>query len=78
MLETDASDYAVGAVLQQDQGKGLQPICYLSHKLTGSEVNYPTHKKELLAIVIAVRKLRPYLDGRVTKVVTDHRTLVNF
>ena len=36
------------------------------------------HEKELLSIVVAVKKLRPYLDGRVTKVVTDHRTLVNF
>lgn len=53
-------------------------MCYLSHKLTGAERNYPTHEKELLAIVVAVKKLRPYLDGRTTRVVTDHRTLVNF
>ena len=31
-----------------------------------------------MAIVLAVKKLRPYLDGRTTKVVTDHRTLTSF
>jgi len=33
VVGTDASDYAVGAVLQQDHGRGLQPVAYLSRKL---------------------------------------------
>ncbi|GJP38862.1 hypothetical protein CLOM_g23274, partial [Closterium sp. NIES-68] len=45
----DASDQAVGAVLMQDQGNGLQPIAYLSKKLHGAELNYPIHDKEALA-----------------------------
>ncbi|CAI7856815.1 unnamed protein product [Closterium sp. NIES-53] len=40
VIEADASDQAVGAVLMQDQGKGLQPIAYLSKKLHGAELNY--------------------------------------
>ncbi|GJP75890.1 hypothetical protein CLOP_g6293 [Closterium sp. NIES-67] len=55
VIEADASDQAVGAVLMQDQGNGLQPIAYLSKKLHGAELNYPIHDKEALAIVIAFK-----------------------
>ncbi|GJP79414.1 hypothetical protein CLOP_g9648 [Closterium sp. NIES-67] len=50
VIEADASDQAVGAVLMQDQGNGLQPIAYLSKKLHGAELNYPIHDKEALAM----------------------------
>ncbi|CAI5474289.1 unnamed protein product [Closterium sp. Yama58-4] len=46
VVEADASDQAVGAVLMQDHGNGLQPIAYLSKKLHGAELNYPIHDKE--------------------------------
>ncbi|GJP39112.1 hypothetical protein CLOM_g23502 [Closterium sp. NIES-68] len=49
-LITDASDLAVGAVLLQDFGEGLQPITYESRKLNPAERNYRVHDKELLAI----------------------------
>ncbi|GJP57372.1 hypothetical protein CLOM_g16394 [Closterium sp. NIES-68] len=45
VIEADASDQAVEAVLMQDQGNGLQPIAYLSKKLHGTELNYPIHDK---------------------------------
>ncbi|GJP73421.1 hypothetical protein CLOP_g4136 [Closterium sp. NIES-67] len=72
VIEADASDQAVGAVLMQDQGNGLQPIAYLSKKLHGAELNYPIHDKEALAIVIAFKAWRCYLEGRQTTVYTDH------
>ncbi|GJP82565.1 hypothetical protein CLOP_g12808, partial [Closterium sp. NIES-67] len=75
VIETDASDQAVGAVLMQDQGNGLQPIAYLSKKLHGAELNYPIHDKEALAIVIAFKAWRCYLEGRRTTVYTDHCSL---
>src|SRR6202041_2438254 len=50
-ITTDASGFAIGAVLTQDHGKGQQPICYLSHKMSPAERNYPTHEQELLAII---------------------------
>ena len=74
-IETDASDVAIGAVLQQDNGGGPQPVAYLSHKLSSAKSNYPTHEKELLAIIVACKKWRPYLDGCEMVIVTDHRTL---
>ncbi|GJP32687.1 hypothetical protein CLOM_g17288 [Closterium sp. NIES-68] len=58
VIETDASDQAVGAVLMQDQGNGLQPITYLSKKLHGAEQNYRIHDKEALAIIIAFKTWR--------------------
>ena len=51
---TDASDLATGAVLMQDQGKGLQPIAFESQKLHGAEHRYPPHELELLAIIHAL------------------------
>ncbi|CAI7737760.1 unnamed protein product [Closterium sp. NIES-53] len=75
VIEADASDQAVGAVLMQDQGKGLQPIAYLSKKLHGAELNYPIHDKEALTIVNAFKGWRCYLEGRKTTVYTDHCSL---
>ncbi|GJP33847.1 hypothetical protein CLOM_g18354 [Closterium sp. NIES-68] len=75
VIEADASDQAVGAVLMQDQGNGLQPITYLSKKLHGAELNYPIHDKEALAIIIAFKTWRCYLEGRKTTVYTDHCSL---
>ncbi|CAI7932355.1 unnamed protein product, partial [Closterium sp. NIES-54] len=75
VIEADASDQAVGAVLMQDQGKGLQPIAYLSKELHGAELNYPIHNKEALAIITAFKTWRCYLEGRKTTVYTDHCSL---
>ena len=62
-LYTDASQFAIGATLLQDQGDGLQPIAYESRKLNSAERNYPIHKLELLAVVHAFRTWRCYLEG---------------
>ncbi|GJP35921.1 hypothetical protein CLOM_g20462 [Closterium sp. NIES-68] len=75
VIEANASDQAVGAVLMQDQGNGLQPIAFLSKKLHGAELNYPIYDKEALAIIIAFKMWRCYLEGRHTNVYTDHCSL---
>ncbi|GJP58297.1 hypothetical protein CLOP_g23003 [Closterium sp. NIES-67] len=75
VIEAHSSDQAVGAVLMQDQGNGLQPIAYLSKKLHGAELNYPIHDNEALAIIIAYKAWRRYLEGRRTTVYTDHCSL---
>lgn len=61
--------------MEQDQGKGLQPVAYYSRKLTSAECNYAVHDRELLAIYKAVKRWRPYLDGKRVTVLTDHRAL---
>ncbi|CAI5474821.1 unnamed protein product [Closterium sp. Yama58-4] len=72
---TDASDFAVGAVLLQNFGNGLQPIAYESRKMQPPERNYPVHDKEMLAIVHAFRTWRCYLTGADVTIRTDHKSL---
>ena len=75
VVKTDASGFAIGAELCQDQGKGLQPIAYLSKKMNAAERNYPVHEQELLAVVCALREWRHYLHGQPFTVLTDHNSL---
>lgn len=72
-VNTDASEdaKAVGAVLTQDG----HPCAFESAKLNVHELNYPVHDKELLAIIHALRKWRPFLLGKKFTVYTDHRSL---
>lgn len=74
ILQTDASNHSLGAVLC-NQNK--QPIAFASRNLNKSEMNYPTIEKELLAIVWAVKHFRPYLYGRTFIIQTDHKPLIH-
>ena len=78
VVHTDASGFAVGAVLQQDQGNGLQPIAFLSKKMADAETRYPVHEQELLAIIQALSAWRHYLHGSKFVVRTDHKSLQFF
>lgn len=70
-LTTDASNFALGAILSQEG----HPICYASRTLNGHEQNYSTIEKELLAIIWATQYFRPYLFGKKFIIETDHRPL---
>ena len=74
-ITTNASNFAIGAVLTQNHGKEEQPVAYESRKLSPAEQNYAIHKKELLAIVHAIRLWRMYLEGQHFTVITDHASL---
>lgn len=77
ILTTDASNYALGAVLSQGEiGKDL-PIAYASRSLNKSELNKSVIEKELLAIHWGIKYFKPYLFGEKFVVVTDHRPLVS-
>lgn len=75
-LATDASDFAIGAVLTQKTENGERPIYFFSRVLTQHEINYATHEKELLAIVAAIEEFETYLKGRKFTVKTDSQCLV--
>ena len=77
LLQTDASDRGVGAVLSQqdDDGKD-RPITYFSKKLLPRETRYSTVEKECLAIKLGVEAFSVYLIGREFTIQTDHRSLV--
>ncbi|EGN91147.1 hypothetical protein SERLA73DRAFT_157591, partial [Serpula lacrymans var. lacrymans S7.3] len=60
-LETDASDFAVGAVLSQKQNDKFRPIAFLSKALTPAERNYEIYDKEMLAVMTALDEWRHHL-----------------
>lgn len=74
-VTTDASDVAVGAELAQMVDDKWHPVAFESRKLTPAEQNYPTHERELLAIINALKVWRHYLQGRKFTVYTDHNSL---
>ena len=81
IIETDASDFAAGAVLlQKDVNGEKHPIAYYSRKFIPAEINYEIYDKELLAIKLAFSEWRQYIMGSpmVVRVVTDHKTLEYF
>jgi RNase H-like domain found in reverse transcriptase/Reverse transcriptase (RNA-dependent DNA polymerase)/Integrase zinc binding domain len=78
-VTTDASDRRTGAVLSFGKTwETARPVAYESYQLNDAEKNYPTHEKELLAIVKALKKWRSYLLGARFGIYTDHRTLEYF
>ena len=72
VLDTDASDMALGAVLQQEQDGLLRVIGYASCALTNAEQHYCITRKELLGIVYGLKKYRQHLLGWHIVVRTDH------
>ncbi|GJX31009.1 reverse transcriptase domain-containing protein [Tanacetum coccineum] len=74
-LMCDASDFAIGAVLGQRKTKHFRPIHYASKTMTKAQIHYTTTEKEMLAIVYAFEKFRPYLVLSKSIVYTDHSAL---
>ena len=86
MVETDASDFAIGAILSQQQtaveptSAHWHPVAYYSRKMIDAETRYPTHEGEMLAIDAAFKHWRHYLEGAQHTVLvrTDHDSLKHF
>jgi len=87
ILTTDASDVCIGGVLNQITNiekpnqiikMEKQPIAFESRKLRIHEKNYPTHDKELLAIIHCLKIWRHYLHGTKFTIETDHASLKYF
>ncbi len=78
VVETDASDFAIGCILSQYDEHGiLHPVAFYSRKFTLAEINYEIYDKEMLAIVTAFREWRQYLEGSQHQIMvfTDHKNL---
>jgi hypothetical protein len=79
VIHCDASGFAVGGCLMQDQGQGLQPVSYISAKMKPAETRYAPHEQELLALVYACKRWRHYLhNNKPFTVFTDHQSLKYF
>ena len=77
ILDTDASNQGIGAVLSQEHDDGFEHVvAYASRALSKAERKYSVTRKELLAVVSFVHYFRPYLLGRRFKLRTDHSSLL--
>jgi len=75
ILDTDASNIGLGAVLHQEQGTQERVIAYASKTLSKAERNYCVTRRELLAIITFVKQFHHYLYGSRFLVRTDHAAL---
>ena len=62
-MKTDASGFALGAVIMQEYKDGIHPIAFHSRSLLPAEKNYDTHDKELTGVVFGFKCGRPYFLG---------------
>ncbi|KAG7674322.1 putative Transposon Ty3-G Gag-Pol polyprotein [Nannochloris sp. 'desiccata'] len=77
-MYTDASDFAFGGVLMQDQGQGLRPVAYSSKKLSEAERKYTIYEKEALSQIHYLQLWRCYLQGAPRSTAyTDNAVLKN-
>ena len=76
-LMTDASNTAVGAVLQQHINGTWHPISFFSKKLKPAETRYSTFDRELLAIYLVIKHFQHLLEGRQFHILTDHMPLTH-
>nr|GEY31394.1 reverse transcriptase domain-containing protein [Tanacetum cinerariifolium] len=74
-LICDASDFAIGTVLGQRKTKHFHPIHYASKTMTEAQIHYTMTEKEMLAVVYAFEKFRPYLVLSKSIVCRDHLAL---
>ena len=82
IVDSDACDYALGAVLSQvDERDGREhPVAYMSSTFSDAERHYCTWRKELMAVYRAIKHFEPYIYGRSIKIRTDNsavRCLMN-
>lgn len=74
-LYTDASDWAIGSVLQQYENDKWKPIAFYSKKLNDAQKNYSTYDRELLGIYFSIKQFKHLLEGRNFVIYTDHKPI---
>ena len=75
-LTTDASNVAMGAVLEQRGPNGWEPLGFFSARLKNNEQRWPPFDRELLAAFRSIRHFRHMVEGRRFTLYTDHQSLV--
>jgi len=75
-IMTDASDMAVGAVLQQHINGEWCPLSFFLKALKPAEIKYSTFDRELLAMYLTIKHFQYFLEGRDFHIYTDHKPLI--
>lgn len=74
-LKTDASDTAMGAVLEQYNQGTWEPLGFFSKKFSTAQKNYSTYDRELQAIYSGLKFFHQLVEGRKLVIKTDHKPL---
>lgn len=75
-IQCDASRVGVGGVLTQtDDGGKEHLVAYVSQKLNKNQMNYTVTELECLAVIVCLKRFRPYVEGLPFTIVTDHSSL---
>ena len=75
-LTTDASNTAIGGVLEKHGPRGWEPLAFWSAKLEPNQMMWPPYDRELLAAFRGTRHFRSWIEGRPFTLFTDHQSLV--
>lgn len=75
-LMVDASDHAIGGVVNQLNDNVWEPLAFFSRRLSPAELNYSTYDRELLSAYAAIKHFQNILEARVFTIFTDHKPLV--
>ena len=75
IVTIDASNFTIGAMLSQVWDDGEHLVAYESRKMNAAKQNYPTHERELLAVIHALRTWRHYFLGKKFTIGSDHHLL---
>lgn len=76
VIQTDASDFGLGAVLTQSFPDGERVISFISRSLNASERKFSVTEKECLSVLWSIEKFRQYVEATHFTVVTDHFALL--
>ena len=76
IIQTDASNYGLAAVLVQEVDGFEHPIAYASKTMNPAQKNYSTTEQEMLALLFGIEAYRSYVEGTKFHVITDHHSLL--
>lgn len=76
-LVTDASNFAMGAVVEQLQSNEWKPLGFFSRKFTPAQTRYSTYDRELTAIYESIKYFKHFLEGRDFHILTDQKPLIH-
>lgn len=77
LIETKSSDIGICAILSQIHENISKPISFMSAKLNEAQMKYHPIERECLAVILALERFRPYIDGLQVQVTTSHNSLLS-